>query len=175
MNIEEMISREDIKARILSLSKQLNEYYKDEEVVIICILKGALIFTSDLVRHLKMPVSIEFLKASSYRDKTYSDGIVDVKNDISIEILKDKNILIIDDIIDTGHTLEKIIKILNKYNPKSIKLCTLVNKQERREAELNAAFYGFDIPNEFIIGYGMDLDEQYRNLPYIGKVKQLKK
>ena len=174
MNIEEMISKEEIKARIISLSKQLNEYYKDEEVVIICILKGALIFTSDLVRYLKMPLSIEFLKASSYREKTYSDGVVKVKSDIK-QSLNGKNILIIDDIIDTGYTLEKVINILKKDNPKSIKLCTLVNKQARRETKINADFYGFDIPNEFIIGYGMDYDEKYRNLPYIGKVKQLKK
>jgi len=174
MDIEKMISKEEIEERIINLSYELNEYYKNEEVVIICILKGALIFTADLVRHLKMPLSIEFLKASSYRDKTYSDGIVEVKSDIK-QSLNGKNILVIDDIIDTGYTLEKVINILKQDNPKSIKLCTLFNKQERREVSISADFYGFDIPNEFIIGYGLDYDEKYRNLPYIGKVKQIKK
>ena len=174
MNIEIMYNEEEINKRIIELSKKLNNYYKGESIIIMCILKGSFIFVSDLVRKLDMPLKIDFLKASSYRDKTYSEGEVDIEDDIRLD-LSNQNVLIVDDIIDSGYTLEKIVTLIKNKSPKSVKLCTLFNKEERREANIESDFYGFDIPNEFIIGYGLDNNEEYRNLPYIGKVKQLKK
>ncbi len=174
MNIDIMYSKEEIQNKIKLLASKINDYYNKDSIVIICILKGSFIFCSDLVRNLNMPLKIAFIKASSYRDKTYSDGKVDIIDDIDDNI-ENKNILVVDDIIDTGYTLNKIISLLKEKNPKSIKLCTLFNKEERRKVDLKSDFYGFDLPNEFIIGYGLDYNEEYRNLPYIGKIKQIKK
>ena len=169
MDIGVMYSEEEIKNRIKLLANEINNYYNGENIVVLCILKGSFIFAADLIRDLNMKVEIDFIKASSYRNKTYSEGKVDIYDDINVDI-KDKNVLVVDDIIDTGYTLEKILKILEYRNPKSIKLCTLFNKDERRKVNIKSNFYGFDITNEFIIGYGLDFNEEYRNLPYIGKV-----
>ena len=117
-------------------------------------------------------LELDFIKASSYKEKTYSEGDVDIQDLLDINI-KNKDVLIVDDIIDTGYTLNEIITKIENRGAKSVKLCTLFNKSERRKVEVNVDFYGFDIPNEFIVGYGLDINQKYRNLPYIGKVKQL--
>lgn len=170
MNFEKMISEEEINNKILELSSQINKYYNDEELCVICVLKGAAIFTCDLIKKLKMPVILDYLVASSYEDKTYSSGIVKISKDIDINI-NGKNVLVIDDIIDTGYTLDKIVEYLKEKAPKSIKTCTLFDKSERRKIKnIEVDFKGIKIPNEFIFGYGLDYCEKYRNLPFISKL-----
>ena len=173
-NIEEMISAEKIKNRVLELSKEISDYYQDNELYVICILKGSMLFTADLIRNITSPVILDFLIASSYKDKTYSDGNVEIIKDIDVDITN-KNVLLVDDIVDTGYTLSYVVSELNKKNPNNIKICTLFDKPSRRETKVYPDFNGFTIENEFIVGYGLDYDNRYRNLKYVGKVKQLKK
>ena len=169
-NIEKFITEEQISERIKLLSEEINEYYKGKEILIICLLKGALVFTSDLIRKLNVPVELDFIRASSYNDKTYSQGKVDILDDIKLEI-KGKNVLIIDDIIDTGYTLKEIIDHLKERAAKTISICTLFDKPARRKTDITVDFVGFEIEDEFIIGYGLDYNQKYRNLPYIGRLK----
>ena len=133
----------------------------------ICILKGAVIFMSDLMREIKIPVAIDFMTVSSYKNSTSSSGEVDIVNDLSRSI-EGLDVLIVEDIIDSGMTLSKLVPMLKKRNPLSIKICTLLDKPERRKTELNADYVGFRIENKFIVGYGLDYAEKYRNLKYIG-------
>ena len=169
--LEKMIDEESIKNRVNEISYEINKVYENQELCVICILKGSFLFTSDIVKKLNMPVLLDFMIVSSYKDKTMSDGNVDIVKNIDIDI-EGKNVLIIDDIIDTGYTMQEIIRETSKKNPKSISVCALFNKQPRREVNITGDFIGFEIGNEFIVGYGLDYKEKYRNLPYVGKVKQ---
>lgn len=168
-DIEVMIGAEEIQNKIVDIAKEINDKYKGQELYIICILKGAVVFTVDLIKKLSMPVELDFMIVSSYNG-TETTGNINIIKDINGSI-EGKNILIVEDIIDTGLTLYNVKNILNSRGPKSIEICTLIDKKERRKVELNSDYVGFDIPNEFIVGYGLDLDEKYRNLPYIGKIK----
>ena len=165
--ITELYSKIQIKQRIKQLGVEItNNYDKDDEIIIICLLKGAFIFASDLIREIDRDVKIEFMNVSSYGDNTVSSCKVNVLHDINIDI-KDKNVIIIDDIIDTGHTLNEIRKIIEERGPKKIELCTLLDKKEGRKVIIEVDYNGFECPNKFVVGYGMDASNRYRNLPNI--------
>ena len=166
-NIVPLIDEESIAKRIDELANQISNDYKNEELTVICILKGATIFTCDLIRKLSIPVYLDFMVVSSYVD-TESTGSVKIIKDLD-HTISNKNVLIIDDIIDTGMTLQHLVNTLKVRNPKSIKLCTLLDKPARRVNNLKVDYYGFKIKNEFVVGYGLDYNQKYRNLSFIGK------
>ncbi len=169
MNIKTLIDEKEIEDRIKEVAKQIENDYLNEEIVIICILKGAAFFATDLSKNINLPVEVDFMKVSSY-EGTESTKKINFKLDISTDI-KDKNVIIVEDIIDTGRTLTYLKDYLNSKNPKSLKICTLLDKKERREFNLTPEYVCFDIPDKFVIGYGLDYDEKYRNLPYIGYIE----
>lgn len=163
----ELFSKIKIKERIKELGIEItNNYDKNDEIIIICLLKGAFIFASDLIREIDRDIKIEFMNVSSYGNNTFSSCKVNILHDINIDI-KDKNIIIIDDIIDTGHTLFEIKKILQERGPKKIELCTLLDKKDGRKVIIDVNYNGFECPNKFVVGYGMDAGNKYRNLPNI--------
>ncbi len=162
-----LLSEYQIEDIIDNLAKEINNDYNGEEIVMIVILKGSVIFASDLVRKLNMPVEIDFMKASSYGVGSKSSKVVNVTLDIKTDI-EGKNVIIIEDIVDSGNTLSNLKAMLLKRNPKSLKLCTLLDKPDRRETEIQPEYVGTIIPDEFVVGYGLDFAEKYRELPYIG-------
>lgn len=168
MNIEVLIDEEKINNRILEIADLINRKYNNEELLVVGILKGSFVFMSDLIKRLNSSLEIDFMIVSSYSG-TESTGNINIIKDINKDITN-KNVLIVEDIIDTGLTLSNVKKILLDRNPKNIEICTLVDKKERRKVKLEADYVGFEIGNDFIVGYGLDLDEKYRNLPYIGKI-----
>lgn len=167
-DIEVLISEEEINRRILEIADLINKKYKDKELLVVGILKGAFVFMSDLIKRLNLSLEVDFMIVSSYSG-TESTGNVNIIKDINKDITN-KNVLIIEDIVDTGLTLFNVKKVLLDRNPNSIEICTLIDKKERRKVNLDADYVGFEIGNDFILGYGLDLDEKYRNLPYIGKM-----
>lgn len=167
-NIEILFTEEEIQKRIKELAKKISNDYKDKEINLICTLKGAIYFTCDLSKNIDKTVKIDFLKVKSYLGK--NSGVVELKSDLLPDI-KGKDIIIVEDIIDTGKTLSFLKEYLEEKKPKSIKICTLLDKPSRRVVELKADYVGFEIEDEFVIGYGLDFDEEYRNLKYIGNLK----
>jgi hypoxanthine phosphoribosyltransferase len=170
MPIERYLSKEDIEKRIKSLAEEINKDFKGKEIVIIIILRGAFIFAADLVRHLNVPVQIDFLEVSSYGNSLSTSGIIKVKRDVAINI-QGKDVLVIEDIVDTGLTIKTIKELLEIKEPNSVKFATLLNKMERRTVEVDVDYIGFDIPDYFVIGYGLDYAQKYRELPYIAIYK----
>ena len=166
MDIKVLITEEEITSRTRELAYQIQKDYNNEEIVIVCILKGAAFFATELAKRIDSDTIIDFMKVSSYIG-TESTGKINFTLDIS-EDITGKNVLIVEDIVDTGRTLTYVKKYLETKNPKSVKICTLLNKKARRVVELNPEYVCFDIPDKFVIGYGLDYDEKYRNLPYIG-------
>ncbi len=168
-----MFTKEEIDAKVRELAKEINEHYQNrsKDLVVIGILKGANVFLADLIRQLDLPVYIDFMAVSSYGTSTKSSGVVKIMKDLDLEI-ENRDVLIVEDIIDTGLTLKYLTQNLNTRNANSIKICTLLNKEYRRMAEIPVDFIGFEIPDEFIVGYGIDFAEQYRNLPYIATLKE---
>lgn len=166
LNLETLISEEELQARIAELGAQISRDYEGKELVILCILKGGVMFMTDLVKHITVPLKMEFMVVSSYGDEYKSSGIVKIIKDLD-EPIHGKNVLIVEDIIDSGRTLSYLKKMLSERNPESLKLCTLLNKEEQREAEVDVDYTGFKVGNEFVIGYGLDYKQYYRNLPYI--------
>lgn len=164
-----LINEDDIAKRINELAKQISNDYQNEELTVICILKGATIFTCDLIRKLSIPVYLDFMIVSSYADME-STGNVKIIKDLDHSIFN-KNVLIIDDIIDTGRTLQHLVNTLKVRKPSSIKLCTLLDKPARRVNNLKVDYFGFKIENKFVVGYGLDYNQKYRNLSFIGKVE----
>lgn len=162
-----LVSEEELEEIVTNLADKINNDYKDEEVFLIVILKGSVIFAADLMRKLKMPVMIDFMKVSSYGAGTVSENKINVILDLKTDI-KDKNVIIIEDIIDSGNTLFHLKNMLSKRNPKSLKLCALLDKPERRETNVIPEYVGAQIPDEFVVGYGLDYAERFRDLPYIG-------
>lgn len=162
-----LMSKEEISATVSRLAEQINRDLNGEPVLAIIILKGSLIFASDLIRELTMPLTIDFMKVSSYGKQSVSSGMVKLALDTEID-LTGLNVLIIEDIIDSGNTLAKVKKLLSQRRAKCVKICTLLDKPDRREAEIDADYTGKLIPNEFVVGYGLDFAERYRNLAYIG-------
>lgn len=173
MKKEKLILKKEIKKRIKELSEEINDdFVKNEELIIICLLKGSFIFTSDLVRLINRKCKIHFIKVSSYYGSTETSGNVSFSDKIDIDITN-KSVLLIDDILDTGLTLKNITDFLNKKNPKILKTCVLLDKKVRRKVDFESDYTGFVIEDKFVIGYGLDFDEEYRNLPEIYYVKEL--
>ena len=165
-----LVSEEQIKTRIKELGEQINRDYAGEELLIVCILRGGVMFTVDLVREITVPLAMEFMAVSSYGSGArQSEGEVRITLDLNTSIAG-KHVLIVEDIIDSGHTLASVIELLQTRNPKSVYVCTLLDKFERREVEVPIRYCGFKIKNEFVFGYGLDMDEYYRNLPFVGTV-----
>ncbi len=152
------------------LGRQIASDYADDPPILVNVLKGGFIFLADLVRAIDAPIEVDFMEVSSYGDGTESTGVVRIIEDLSINI-EDRNILIVEDIIDTGLTLQYIIENLKTRHPKSVKICTLLDRQGRREVEIPLDYVGFEVPDLFVIGYGLDLAQRYRNLPYIGIIE----
>lgn len=163
---EILFTREDINKRVRELGKQISQEYEGKKLLVISLLKGSFIFTADLVREISIPVKIEFMATSSYGHSTESTGKVKVLYDIK-EDLEGYDILIADDIADTGITMEFVIDYLKSKNPNSIKSCVLLDKPSRRKVELEADYVGFTIPDKFIVGYGLNYGDYYRNVPYV--------
>ncbi|MBQ3008696.1 MAG: hypoxanthine phosphoribosyltransferase [Oscillospiraceae bacterium] len=165
-----LITEEEIREIVKELGKKITEDYKDKNLFLITVLKGAVLFLGDLMRAIECPCEIEFMVTSSYGSGTVSSGNVKIVKDIDVP-LDDKDVLIVEDILDTGLTLSFLIELLKNRNPKSIEICTLLDKPSRRVAEIEAKYTGREIPDEFVVGYGLDYDEKYRNLPFIGVLK----
>ena len=168
--IRVMISEEDVDKRIEEMGRQISEDYAGKQVHLICILKGSVFFMCELAKRITVPVSMDFMSVSSYGDGTKSSGIVKIAKDLD-ETLEGKEVLVIEDIIDSGRTLYYLMEVLQKRNPKSLKLCTLLDKPDRRVTDVKVHYVGFAIPDEFVVGYGLDYAQKYRNLPYIGVVE----
>ncbi|QIM63898.1 hypoxanthine phosphoribosyltransferase [Pasteurellaceae bacterium Orientalotternb1] len=170
--IETLISREDVHQRIKELGKEINHYYQHnhcESLVVVGLLRGSFMFMADLVRELELPIEVDFLTASSYGSSTESSRDVKILKDLDGEI-HGKDVLIVEDIIDTGFTLDKVREILKLRDPRSVAICTLLDKPSRREVDVPVEWIGFAIPDEFVVGYGIDYAQHYRNLDYIAKV-----
>lgn len=166
-----LISREQLQKRIAELGEAISRDYAGKDLLLVCILKGGVVFLSDLVRAIRIPHAFDFMAISSYGGAvTESSGVVRILMDLNSSI-ENRNVLVIEDIIDTGHTLAYVIDLLKTRKPASLKICTLLNKPSRRQVPVQVDYIGFDIPNEFVIGYGLDYDEIYRNLPFVGVLK----
>ncbi len=166
-----MISEEQLQQRIASIAAAIEaDYAEDEDLLLICVLKGGYVFLSDLSRALKRPHQLDFMGVSSYGGGTTSLGAVQIIMDLK-EPLAGRNVLIVEDIIDSGHTLKYLHQSLLARQPASLKICTLLNKPSRREVDVDVDYIGFDIPDEFVVGYGLDFDQMYRNLPFIAVLK----
>lgn len=171
-HIDILISETEIKARINHLAKEITHQFKDtEKLVVVGLLRGSFIFIADLVRCMNLPLEVDFITASSYGDEMESSRQVRILKDLETTI-KDRDVLVVEDIIDTGHTLYQVMDILRTRQPASLKVCTLLNKPSRREIEVDIDWVGFDIPDEFVIGYGIDYAQQGRNMPHIGYVRK---
>ena len=167
---EIMIPEDKLQKRIKELGAEISYDYNGQPLLMVCILRGGVMFLTDLMRHITTPVAIEFMAVSSYgRGARESTGNVRITLDL-ISDISDCNVLIVEDIIDSGMTLASVIELLNARHPKSLEVCTLLDKAERREVQVPLRYRGFVIPNEFVFGYGLDIDEYYRNLPFIGSV-----
>lgn len=168
-----MFSEEEIQKMVKKIGKQISDDYRnsDKRLLLVCILKGSLIFTADLMRAIDIPCEVDFMQASSYGDKTISNGTVHIRLDLKKHDLSDYNIVIIEDILDTGNTLYNLINVLHGKGCDDVKLCVLLNKPDRRERQIAVHYEGAKIPDEFVVGYGLDYDDLYRNLPYIGVLK----
>ena len=168
--IRKMTSEESVVARIKEIAEQINEEYEGKAVTLICILKGSIFFTTELAKHIKVPVTIDFMQCSSYGADTKSSGIVKLAKDLD-EPIMGKHVILIEDIIDSGRTLSHLVKLLSQREPASLTICTLLDKPSRRVAEVDVKYTGFEIPDEFVVGYGLDYAQRHRNLPYIGIVE----
>ena len=169
--ISVLIPEEKIEDRIVQLAEQISKDYQGETVKLVCILKGSIIFTCELAKRITVPVSLDFMSVSSYGSDTKSSGVVKIIKDLD-ESLAGKDVLIVEDIIDSGRTLAYLVEILKQRNPNSIKICTLLDKPSRRvKKQVVVDYTCFTIPDEFVVGYGLDYDQKYRNLPYIGVVE----
>jgi hypoxanthine phosphoribosyltransferase len=165
-----MLEESEVDARIDDLGSQITKDYEGEEVHLICVLKGGAFFACELAKRIDLPLSIDFMCVSSYGNNTVSSGTVKIVKDLD-ESIEGKNVIIAEDIVDSGKTLSELVPMLMKRNPKSIEICTLLSKTERREYDINVKYTGFTIPDEFVVGYGLDYAQKYRNLPYIGVVE----
>ena len=170
--IAELISAEAIAARVAELGAQITRDYagRDSDIVGIGVLKGSVIFLSDLIRHVAAPIYVDFIGISSYGDATLSSGVVQITQDLSRPI-ENKHVIVVEDIVDTGHTVHYLLENLATRRPASLALCSLLNKPERAERTIDIHYLGFTIPNKFVVGYGLDIAQQFRNLPYIGYVE----
>lgn len=167
--IEIMLSEETIDAKIKVLAEQISKDYEGKQVHLICILKGSVFFTCELAKRITVPVTLDFMSVSSYGSGTASSGNVKIVKDLD-ESICGKDVIVIEDIIDSGNTLSCLLELLADRQPNSLRLCTLLDKPERRVKDVYVDYTGFQIPDKFVVGYGLDYDQKYRNLPYIGVV-----
>jgi hypoxanthine phosphoribosyltransferase len=168
---EVLVTPAQIDARVENLASEINAVYKDDEVTVVCVLSGALVFTADLIRKLEAPTRLDFIRADSYGNDTRPSGPPRIAHALKTDIVG-KRVLIVDDILDTGNTLASIVEHLQAAKPASIRTCVLLDKKERRQASIEADFVGFEIPNAFVVGYGLDFAESYRQLPCIGPLRR---
>ena len=165
-----LINERELSDMVTELGRKISEDYKDKNLLMVSVLKGSVVFMSDLMRAVTIPCRIDFMSVSSYGSGVKTSGVVKIMKDLDIA-LEGYDLLIVEDILDSGMTLDYIIEMLQGRNPKSVTICTLLDKPERRKVNLKADYFGFTVPDEFVVGYGLDYDERYRNLPYIGILK----
>ena len=168
--VEVMLSEEEVDRRIQEIGEQISKDYAGKQVHLVCVLKGGSFFLCELAKRITVPVSLDFMSVSSYGGDTKSSGVIKIVKDLD-EPLRDKNVIVVEDIVDSGRTLSHLVKLLGQRNPKTMTLCTLLDKPDRRVIDVKVDYTGFQIPDEFVVGYGLDYDQRYRNLPYIGVVK----
>ncbi|MCR5716979.1 MAG: hypoxanthine phosphoribosyltransferase [Lachnospiraceae bacterium] len=168
--IRVMIEEEKVNQRIKELGEQISKDYAGKQVHLVCVLKGGAFFMCELAKRITVPVSLDFMSVSSYGSATKSSGVVRIVKDLD-EPLKDQDVLVVEDIVDSGRTLSYLLEMLRDRGPKSVRLCTLLDKPDRRVKDVHVDYTGFEIPDEFVVGYGLDYDQRYRNLPYIGVVE----
>ena len=165
--ISGLIPEEEVEKRVRELAEEISRDYEGEEVLLICILKGSVFYTCELAKRLTVPVKLDFMSVSSYGNDTVSSGRVKIIKDLD-DSIEGKNVIVVEDIIDSGRTLAHLLAVLKVREPKSIRLCTLLDKPDRREVEVKVDYVGFTIPDAFVVGYGLDYRQMYRNLPYVG-------
>ena len=166
-----LVSEEELKAKVAELGAQISRDYEGKNLVLVSILKGSVVFMADLMRAVSIPCSIDFMVVSSYGgSNTVTSGLVKIIKDLDGD-LSGKDVLIVEDILDTGVTLSNLVPMLKMRNPNSVKICTILDKPSRRKADIQPDYEGFQVPDEFVVGYGLDYDEKYRNLPYVGVLK----
>lgn len=166
-----LLSEDELKKIVEDLGAKITEDYKGKNLVVVSVLKGSVVFMADLMRAIKIPCSIDFMAVSSYGSGTKTSGVVKIVKDLDSEVVCGSDLLIVEDILDSGVTLEYLMKVLSARNPNSIRICTLLDKPERRRANIKADYSGAQIPDAFVVGYGLDYDEKYRNLPFVGILK----
>ncbi len=169
-HIRVLLPEEELNERIQTLGREISRDYEGRQVHMICVLKGGSFFMCDLAKRISVPVSLDFMSVSSYGSGTKSGGVVKIVKDLD-EPIKDKDVLVVEDIVDSGRTLSYLLEMLLARGPRSLKLCTLLDKPDRRVVDVNVDYTGFQIPDEFVVGFGLDYDQRYRNLPYIGVVE----
>jgi hypoxanthine phosphoribosyltransferase len=166
-----LLSKEELDEAVKSLGRQISEDYRERNLLLVSVLKGSVVFMADLMRAIDIPCRIDFMCVSSYGSGTKTSGTVRILKDLDIDI-EGYDLLLVEDILDSGKTLSYITEILLARNPKSIRICTLLDKPDRRQVDLTAEYTGYTIPDEFVVGYGLDYDEKYRNLPFVGVLKR---
>ncbi len=165
-----LLSEKEVDDRIQAIGDQISRDYQGKQVHLVCVLKGGSFFLCELAKRITVPVSLDFMSVSSYGKDTKSSGVVKIVKDLD-ESIRDKDVLVVEDIVDSGRTLSYLLEMLSDRGPASLKLCTLLDKPERRVVNVKVDYTGFEIPDEFVVGYGLDYDQRYRNLPYIGVVE----
>ena len=169
--ISVMISEEEINKRVCEIAEQISKDYAGKEVRLICILKGSVFYTCELAKRITIPVTLDFMSVSSYGSGTVSSGTIKIKKDLDDDI-EGLDVIVVEDIIDSGNTLSRLIPMLKERKPASLKITTLLDKPDRRVIDVPVDYTGFEIPDEFVVGYGLDYDQSYRDLPYIGVIEQ---
>lgn len=168
--IRVLLTEEEVDAKIQEIGEQISKDYAGKQVHLVCVLKGGSFFMCELAKRITVPVSLDFMSVSSYGSETKSSGVVKIVKDLD-EPLKNKNVIVVEDIVDSGRTLSYLLEMLRDRGPESLALCTLLDKPDRRVIDVPVDYTGFQIPDEFVVGYGLDYDQRYRNLPYIGIVE----
>jgi len=169
-HVKVMLTEEEVDRRIQEIGDQISKDYAGRQVHLVCVLKGGSFFMCELAKRITVPVSLDFMSVSSYGGDTKSSGVVKIVKDLD-ESIKDKDVLVVEDIVDSGRTLSYLLEMLRDRGPRSLRLCTLLDKPDRRVVQVNVDYTGFAIPDKFVVGYGLDYDQRYRNLPYIGIVE----
>lgn len=169
-HVRVLLTEKEVDDRIQSIGDQISRDYAGKQVHLICVLKGGSFFMCELAKRITIPVSLDFMSVSSYGSATKSSGVVKIVKDLD-ESLKDKHVIVVEDIVDSGRTLSYLLEMLKDRGPASLRLCTLLDKPDRRVVDINVDYTGFQIPDEFVVGYGLDYDQRYRNLPFIGVVE----
>lgn len=169
-HVKVLLTEQEVDRRIQEIGEQISKDYEGKQVHLVCVLKGGSFFMCELAKRITVPVSLDFMSISSYGSDTKSSGVVKIVKDLD-ESIKDKDVIVVEDIVDSGRTLSYLLEMLRDRGPRSLSLCTLLDKPERRVIDVKVDYTGFEIPDEFVVGYGLDYDQRYRNLPYIGIVE----